>query len=121
MQIIPTTAVLESSEESWNSEETGYDLDFNFLKIHHRVKNNEREMRDKYFDLARELRKQWNIKMTVIPMVIGALGRDIKDLGRELEELEIGKGTKIIQTTALFKSAKNAEKSPGDLRRLAVT
>ena len=30
--------------------------------------------RDKYFDLARELKKLWNMNVTIIPIVIGALG-----------------------------------------------
>ena len=39
-----------------------------------RVKLKESEKKDKYFDLARELKKQWNVKVTIIPTVIGALG-----------------------------------------------
>ena len=34
----------------------------------------ESEKRDKYLDLARELKKLWNMKVTAIPIVIGALG-----------------------------------------------
>ena len=40
----------------------------------HRIKLKECEKRDKYLDLARELKKLWNIKVTIIPMVIGAFG-----------------------------------------------
>ena len=29
---------------------------------------------EKYLDLARELKKWWNIRVLVIPVVIGALG-----------------------------------------------
>ena len=36
--------------------------------------NNNKMKRDKYIDLARELKKLWNMKVTVIPIVIGALG-----------------------------------------------
>ena len=32
-----------------------------------------------YLDLARELKKLWNMKMTVVPIVIGALGKIPKD------------------------------------------
>ena len=39
-----------------------------------RVKLKESQKRDKYQDLARELKKLWNMKVTVIPIVIGALG-----------------------------------------------
>ena len=38
----------------------------------HRIKLKECEKRDKYLDLARELKKQWNMKVTIIPIVIGA-------------------------------------------------
>ena len=32
------------------------------------------EKKDKYHDLARELKKLWNMKVTIIPIVIGAFG-----------------------------------------------
>ena len=38
------------------------------------VKLKESEKKDKYQDLARELKKLWDMKMTIIPIVIGALG-----------------------------------------------
>ena len=40
----------------------------------HRIKLKECEKRDKYPDLARELKKLWNMKVTIIPIVIGAFG-----------------------------------------------
>ena len=48
-------------------------MDFANLAIHS-VKLKEREKIDKYFDLARELKKLWKIKVTVIPVVVGELG-----------------------------------------------
>ena len=36
------------------------------------LKLKESEKKDKYIDLARELKKLWNVKVTVIPIVIGA-------------------------------------------------
>ena len=38
----------------------------------HRVKLKECEKKDKYLDLARELKKLWNMQVTIIPIVIGA-------------------------------------------------
>ena len=35
---------------------------------------NKNKRRDKYLDLARELKKLWDMKVAVIPIVIGALG-----------------------------------------------
>ena len=49
----------------------------------HRVKMKESEKRDKYLDLPRELKKQWNIMVMVIPIVIGMLGTTTKDWYRE--------------------------------------
>ncbi len=40
----------------------------------HRVKIKENEKRNKYLDLANGLKKLWNMKVTVIPIIIGALG-----------------------------------------------
>ena len=32
------------------------------------------EKKDKYLDLARELKKLWNMKVTIVSIVIGAFG-----------------------------------------------
>ena len=40
----------------------------------HRIKLKESEKKDKYLDLARELKNLWNMKVTIVPIVIGALG-----------------------------------------------
>ena len=37
----------------------------------HRIKMKESEKIDKYLDLARGLKKLWNMKLTVIPIVVG--------------------------------------------------
>ena len=33
-----------------------------------------------YLDLARELKKVWNMKVTIVPIVIGAFGTITKEL-----------------------------------------
>ena len=38
----------------------------------HRIKLKESEKKDKYLDLARELKKLWNMQVTILPIVIGA-------------------------------------------------
>ena len=38
------------------------------------------EKKDKYLDLARELKKLWNLKVTIVPIVIGAFGTITKGL-----------------------------------------
>ena len=55
--------------------------------------------------------------MTIIPIVIGAFGTLTKGSLKGLEDLEVGGRVETTQTTALL----NTEKSPGDLRRHAVS
>ena len=89
-------------------------IDFSVL-ADYSVKIKESRKSDKSLDFARELKKKlWNMKMTVIPIVISTLGSILKDLMRWLEVLEIGGWAETIQTTALLKS-------PGILRRVLVT
>ena len=38
----------------------------------HRIRLKEWEKKDKYLDLARELKKLWNMQVTITPIVIGA-------------------------------------------------
>ena len=55
-----------------------------------RVKLKESEKKDNYLDLTRELKKQlWNMKVTVIPILIGALGTFTEGLVKGLEDFEI--------------------------------
>ena len=46
----------------------------------YRVKLKESEKRDKYLNLAKELKSCGNMRVTVIPVVIGSLGRITKGL-----------------------------------------
>ena len=40
----------------------------------HRIKLKECEKKDKYLDFARELKKLWNMKVMIVPIVIAAFG-----------------------------------------------
>ena len=60
----------------------------------------------KYLDLARELKKIWNMKVTIIPIVIGAFGTANKGLLKGLEDLEVGGRVEAIQTTALLRTTR---------------
>ena len=75
----------------------------------HWVRLKERRKKDKHQDLARELKKLWNIKVTVIPIVIGAFGTVTKWLIKELEDLKIRGQVVTIQTIALLRSARILE------------
>ena len=56
--------------------------------------------KDKYLDLATELKKLWNMKERTIPIVIAVFGTVTKGLLKGLEDLEVGGGVETIQTTA---------------------
>ena len=72
----------------------------------HRIKLKECEKKDKYLDLARELKKLWNMKVIIIPIVTGAFGTVTEGLVKGLEDLEVGGRVDTIQTTALLKTAR---------------
>ena len=72
----------------------------------HRIKLKECEKRDKYFDLSRELKKVWNMKVKITPIVIGAFDTVTKGSLKGLEDLEVNGRVETIQTTALLKTAR---------------
>ena len=73
-----------------------------------KVKLKLNEKKDKYQDLARELKTTttWNVKATVIPIVIGARATVAKGLLKGLWDMEIRRRMETIQTTALLRSAR---------------
>ena len=71
----------------------------------HRIKLKECEKKDKYSDIARELKKPWNMKVTIISNVTGAFGKVTKGLLNGLEDLEVGGRVGTIQITALLTTA----------------
>ena len=87
----------------------------------HRVKLEENEKKNKYQDFAKERKKLWSMKMTVIPTVIGALGTVTKGLIKGLEDLEINGTSGDHPNYTVIKISQNTEKSPGYSRRLTVT
>ena len=66
------------------------------------------EKRNKYLDFNREQKtnKLWNMKVIVIPIVIGAPGTTPKVFVKGLEDLEIREQVETIQTTVLLRSAR---------------
>ena len=78
------------------------------VPVDHRTKLKECEKKDKYLDLARELKKKrkkkkrkklWNMQVTIIPIVIGAFGTVTKGLLKGHEDLEFGGRVETIKTT----------------------
>ena len=72
----------------------------------HRINLKECAKKDEYLDLARELKKLWNRKMTIVPIVIGAFGTINKGLLKGLEDMEVGGRVETIQMTALLRTAR---------------
>ena len=52
------------------------------------------------------------MKLTIIPIVIGAFGTVTKGLVKGLEDLEVGRRVETIQTTALLKTARILRRVP---------
>ena len=85
-----------------------------------RIKLKEWEKRDKYVDLTSELKKLWNMKVTIIPIGIGAIGtvtRIIKGPGGFGSWRPSGDHP----NNSIIENGQNTENCPGDLRQLAVT
>ena len=76
-----------------------------------KLKESEKKKKDKYLDLMRELKKLWDVKVMFIPIIIGALGTVTKNKRMSGDHLKY----------CIIEISQNTEKSPGDLRRLAVT
>ena len=88
------------------------------LPADHKIKMKECEKNDKYLDLARELKKLWNMKVTIIPLVIDAFGCVTKGLLKGPGELGSWRTSGDHPNYSIIENGQNTEKSPGDLRRL---
>ncbi len=64
-------------------------MDFS-VPADHRINLKESEKKGKNLDLPRELKKLWNMKVTIVPIVIGALGTITKGLPKGMDDLDVG-------------------------------
>ena len=87
-----------------------YLVDFYFL-TDHGMKMKKIVKVNKYLDLAKELKKPQDMKVTVIPVVVGALGTIPWNWERNVEELEIRGRIKTLQATEPVKVSWNTEKN----------
>ena len=62
--------------------------------------------KDKYLELAGELKKLRNMQLTIIPNIITTLGTVTEGLLKVLEDLEIRGQAEPIKTSALLGSAR---------------
>ena len=56
--------------------------------------------------MGRELQKIWNVKVKIIPLVVGSLGAISKQFGNRLKQIGITVGTAEVQKTVLLGTAK---------------
>ena len=71
------------------------------ISMNHRMKIKEIAKINKYLEFARELKMQWNIKVTVITIIVGIFEMGSKVPEKRLGKLEIRGWIKTIQTPAL--------------------
>ena len=60
------------------------------------------------------------MKVTILPIIISAPGTVTKGLVHELEDLEITGQMETVSKNNIVEIGQNTERSPGDLKRLAV-
>ena len=94
---------IENSLESWDTNAVsslGQKKENNLStcqQADHRIKVKENEKHDKYLDLARELKRLWNMKMIQIPIIVKGLERKLKNREKMMgnwkseEELKISR------------------------------
>ena len=66
-----------------------------------RIEEKEKDKIEKYQELGRELQKIWNVKMKIIPLVVGSLGAI-----HRLKQIGITAETAQVQKTVLLGTAR---------------
>ena len=56
--------------------------------------------------MGRELQKIWNVKVKIIPLVVGSLGAIPKQFGNRLKQIGIKAGTAQVQKIVLLGMAR---------------
>ena len=71
-----------------------------------RIEEKEKDKIEKYQDLGRELQKIRNVKVNIIPLVVGSLGAVPKPFGNRLKQIGITVRTAQVQKTVLLGTAR---------------
>ena len=71
-----------------------------------RVDSKEMEKIEKYQDLVRELKRLWDMKVVVIPIVLGALGTTPKTLQKRMKDIGIETRIDELQKTVILHTAR---------------
>ena len=66
-----------------------------------RIEEKEKDKIEKCQGLGRKLRKIWNVKVKIIPLVVGCLGVIPKQFGNRLKQIGITAGTAQVQKILL--------------------
>ena len=91
----PDIVVIHKKEKLWQIIDVAIPMD-------HRVKVKEDNKVETYLDLAAEVRRQYQVKTTIVPIVIGALGAIPERLEKSLETLELPDVIGSLQTAVLI-------------------
>ena len=67
-----------------------------------RIEEKDKDKKDKYQDLGRELQKIWNVKVKIIPLAVGSLGAIPKQFGNRLKQIGIKAETAQVQKAVLL-------------------
>ena len=68
-----------------------------------RIGEKDKDKIEKYQDLGKELQKIWNVKVKIIPLVVGSLGAIPKQFGNRLKQIDITAGRIAqVQKTVLL-------------------
>ena len=65
-----------------------------------RIEGKEKDKIEKYQDLGRELQRIWNVKLKIMPLLVGS------QFGNRLNQIGITVGTALVQKTALLETAR---------------
>ena len=66
----------------------------------------EKDKIEKYQDFGRELQKIWNLKVKIIPLVVGSSGAIPKQFGDRFKQIVLKAGTAQVQKTVLLGTAR---------------
>ena len=75
------------------------------------VDSKEIEKMEKYQDLVRELKKLWDMKIVIIPIVLGALRTTLKTLQKGMKDIEIKTSICELQKTVILHTARILRKA----------
>ena len=71
-----------------------------------RIEEKEKEKMKKYQDLRKELQMIWNVRVKIIPLVVGSLGAIPKQFSKRLEENSITAEIRQVQQSVLLETTR---------------